>query len=476
MGQRVDELVQTVAELEKRQAELNTEYDGEAFPEEARTEFLDNKTKIEDTNTLIEELRFREEEVRAAVTNPQNGHAERSGQFNVRTSRVEADIYDTDTVRRLASSPQDEVRKLNDNAKFAIERATVGNDHVDEASAKADVERMLRRTQGEPGSVAKRILTTGSEVYQRAFHNTIMGRALNHAEQEAIERAFTLGTTGIPVVWTLDPTIIRTSNYVINPIRAISRVETISGTNEWRGVTSGAVVATYETEATEAADQTPTLTQPAVQVQRAQTFVPFSREVDQDVDSLQNEMAGLFQEAKDILEATQFLTGAGTTSFPQGILTGLTTTQRVQTVGAGAFVVGDLYALQNALPPRARNAGSQFLASLTQLNRIRALDTSGGSSLWVQLGSGLPGQLLGMSAYELSTMVTVLTTGSKLMIVGDFSGGYLIVDRIGMEIELIPHLFGASNRYPTGQRGLWAMWRNSAKVLDANRFRYLETS
>jgi HK97 family phage major capsid protein len=62
------------------------------------------------------------------------------------------------------------------------------------------------------------------------------------------------------------------------------------------------------------------------------------------------------------------------------------------------------------------------------------------------------------------------------MIVGDFSGGYLIVDRIGMEIELIPHLFGATNRYPTGQRGLWALWRNSAKVLDANRFRFLQTS
>jgi HK97 family phage major capsid protein len=469
---RVDELVQEVAELEKRQAELNTEYDGEAFPEEARTEFLANKTKIGETNTLIEELEFRAEEIRTAVSKPEA--SERSGQFNVRTSRVEADIYDVDSVRRLASSPQDEVRKLNDNARFAIERATIANENVDEARAKGDVERLMRRTQGPPGSVARHILTTGSDVYQRAFHKTIMSQSLNHAEQEAIERAFTLGSTGIPVVWTLDPTIIRTSNYVINPIRAISRIETISGTNEWRGVTSGAVVATYEAEATEAADQTPTLTQPAVQVQRAQTFVPFSREVDQDVDSLQSEMAGLFQESKDILEATQFYSGAGTTVFPQGIRTGLTNTQRVQTATTAVFVVGDLYALQNALPPRARNAGSQFIASLTQLNRIRALDTSGGSSLWVQLGSGLPGQLLGMSAYELSTMPTALTTTTDLMVVGDFSGGYLIVDRIGMEIELIPHLFGGTNRYPTGQRGLWALWRNSAKVLDANRFRFLQ--
>jgi HK97 family phage major capsid protein len=71
-------------------------------------------------------------------------------------------------------------------------------------------------------------------------------------------------------------------------------------------------------------------------------------------------------------------------------------------------------------------------------------------------------------------MPTALTTTTDLMVVGDFSNGYLIVDRIGMEVELIPHLFGATNRFPTGQRGLWAFWRNSAKVLDPNRFRFLQ--
>jgi HK97 family phage major capsid protein len=55
------------------------------------------------------------------------------------------------------------------------------------------------------------------------------------------------------------------------------------------------------------------------------------------------------------------------------------------------------------------------------------------------------------------------------MIYGDFSR-YLIVDRVGLTVETIPHLFGASQR-PTGQRGLYAYWRNGAKVLDANAFR-----
>lgn len=472
---RIDELVQDVADLERRKKEIDAEYDGEAFPEEAQTEFRGVIEKIDTKTALIEELRFRQAEVTKTVTDTPN--VERSGDFNVRTSRDQNDIFDLDSVRRNSSNPQAETRQLRDNAMFAVDRAQIHHPLIERQDAQAQVERLIRTTrEAVPGDMARHILITGSDTYKRAFGKMLNGQSMNNEEQGVIERAFSLTTTGIPVVWTLDPTVLRTSNYVINPIRHISRVETIAGTNEWRGVTSGAVVATYEVEATEAVDQTPTLTQPAVQVQRAQTFVPFSREVDQDVDSIQMEMAGLFQEAKDILEASQFLTGAGTTSFPQGVLTGLTTTQRVQTVGAAAFVIGDLYALQNALPPRARNAGSQFVGSLTQLNRIRALDTSGGSSLWVQLGSGLPGQLLGMEAYELSTLLTVLTTGTRLMLVGDFSGGYLIVDRIGMEVELIPHLFGATNRFPTGQRGLWAFWRNSAKVLDANRFRYLETS
>jgi predicted phage gp36 major capsid-like protein len=57
---------------------------------------------------------------------------------------------------------------------------------------------------------------------------------------------------------------------------------------------------------------------------------------------------------------------------------------------------------------------------------------------------------------------------------GDFNY-FLIVDRIGLDIEIAPLLFGPSNRYPTGQRGLLAMWRNTSKVLSANAFRVLTT-
>jgi hypothetical protein len=49
-----------------------------------------------------------------------------------------------------------------------------------------------------------------------------------------------------------------------------------------------------------------------------------------------------------------------------------------------------------------------------------------------------------------STMQTSLTTtGQRLVILGDWSG-FTIVDRLGAQIELIPHRFGATNRFPQG--------------------------
>jgi hypothetical protein len=49
---------------------------------------------------------------------------------------------------------------------------------------------------------------------------------------------------------------------------------------------------------------------------------------------------------------------------------------------------------------------------------------------------------------------------------------YVICDRIGMDIE-ITQLFGGANLFPTGQRGVYAFWRNTANLLAAGSFRIL---
>ena len=86
---------------------------------------------------------------------------------------------------------------------------------------------------------------------------------------------------------------------------------------------------------------------------------------------------------------------------------------------------------------------------------------------------GRDGPLLGKGVEEWSAMATAVTTGSKWAIYGDFRN-FLVADRLGFQVELIPHLFGATNRFPTGQRGAYYYWRVGSDVLVQNAFRYLE--
>ena len=120
-------------------------------------------------------------------------------------------------------------------------------------------------------------------------------------------------------------------------------------------------------------------------------------------------------------------------------------------------------------------------------DRIRQLDTAGGAQLWVDnltlRSAAVPNSftdgrmgaaLLGKPAYEATAQSGAFTTGQLIGVVGDFNY-YKIIDRVGLNVEVIPHLFGAAQgNLPTGQRGLFAYWRVGAKVLDANAFRTLK--
>ena len=70
-------------------------------------------------------------------------------------------------------------------------------------------------------------------------------------------------------------------------------------------------------------------------------------------------------------------------------------------------------------------------------------------------------------------MSTAVESANKIAIYGNIAAGFTIVDRIGMAVELIPTLFGASKR-PTGQKGLFAFWRTGSKVVNAAALRTLK--
>jgi HK97 family phage major capsid protein len=85
------------------------------------------------------------------------------------------------------------------------------------------------------------------------------------------ERALGLGSTGVPLPFTLDPSIITSGTDVLNPVRSVASVKTII-TNTWHIVSSDRVTAAFATEATEASDNTPTLVQPIPATAMAQAF------------------------------------------------------------------------------------------------------------------------------------------------------------------------------------------------------------
>lgn len=485
----IESLTARQEEIRTRLTELTTEYAGQAFPDAARGEWDTLNTERDDNENLIEELRLREQRIVELSTSEENTESISRGFQTARPNSIRNadDLWDMSEYRRRSSSPEQERELLIDGAKRAAERSTFPHDQADRPTVERHVERLLTSTVNrDGGAVARRILGTGSPMYARAFAKRLAGMELTNEERAA----FTVGTAGssaaIPVPYVVDPTIVPTSNGSVNPYRQISNVEAITGTI-WRGATSGAITAAYASEAAEASDNTPTLAQPEIQTERAQAFVPFSIEADQDWSGLQAEMAVLLQDAKDDLEATKFTSGAGHGSTePLGLFHATAAVTTVTTASGGAFVIGDVYKLLENVPARFRPRSS-WVTNLFLIDKMRQFDTGGGAGLIERLPAGLQGdalaqksysgtEILGRPLHECTAINTtnVLTTGTNVAIMGDF-GYYKIIDRIGLNVEVVPHLFGSSNRYPTGQRGLYAHWRNSAEPLSASAFRILQT-
>jgi HK97 family phage major capsid protein len=481
----VDELRTRLSQIQERQEEIDAEFEGKALPEEQKAEFERLQEEKHETNRLIAELEQRQEWISEMSERPEN--REQGAAFH--TPRPGAargeDIYDLSSVRASVSSPEQAVSELRDRALRAVEQATIPHERADEARVKAHIERLVDKLDGgadSEGKFSRHLLYTGSREYRQAFGKALKQQPLTDKEQGMLYRALSLtgASGGFAVPFTLDPTIIPTSNSSVNPTRAISRIAQIVGSNTWQGVSSAGVTASRVAEGTEATDNAPTLAQPSATVTKAHVFVPFSIEVGQDWSSLESEMARLIQDAKDDEEATAFVTGSGAGVNPQGFVTGTTNTVAGPT-GLGINAAA-LYALEAALPPRFR-PNETFVAERSQYNLVRNIDTAGGAALWLYISEGLNNQvptpgntgalLLGRPAYEASAMnSTPNANADKIVVLGDFRY-FLIVDRIGLTVEVVPHLFGATNRFPTGQRGIYAYWRNTSKVLDANAFRAL---
>ena len=90
------------------------------------------------------------------------------------------------------------------------------------------------------------------------------------------------------------------------------------------------------------------------------------------------------------------------------------------------------------------------------------------------IGMGI-GTLFGRPVYttDYAPEFTGTTAAANILVVGDFSN-FVVAQRAGMSVELIPHLFGATNSRPTNQRGFFATARHGFDSVNDLGFRLLQ--
>lgn len=391
------------------------------------------------------------------------------------------DIYDLAGIRQQARSAEELPALYRDNAMRAIEAARFPGSNREDAQT--SVERLLNTVPDDAhGTLARRILATGSPAYKRVFGQALSsgnpGSLGNHDGQ-----ILALGNTGAggeyAVPFELDPTVILTSNGSINPLRQLARVQPIVG-KEYDLVTTTGVTVSRVAANTPATDNSPTLAQPTIKAERVQGFIPFNIEIEGDWTGMQASMMELLRDAKDIEEATAFTLGTGVSPDAGGVVTTLNVSSKVDGQTGAVLSIVDPTNLENALPPRFRSNAS-IMASKTTFNAYRQLllaQAGAAGDPWNRPSQGQPAEFFGYPAYEASDMVSTHAAGDKVMLMGDFKRGFIIVDKVGMNMELVPHLTqqataGTGVGMPTGQRGYYAWWRNNSRVLVDNAFRLL---
>ena len=392
------------------------------------------------------------------------------------------DPWNLAEIRSFGRAPHEIAGELQSRALAAIEAMPGASDAIRQGATQ-----IIETQDDKYGTLARHALITSSPAYLRAWQKCSRGEQylLDQDEARAIETAkahsramsLTDSAGGYAVPFQLDPTVIVTSSGTYSDIRSLARVVVATG-DTWHGVTSANVSWSFDAEASEVSDDSPTFGQPAISNYMARGFVPISIEAMADVANVTQTVGELLAGGKMDLEGTKFITGSGT-GEPTGIITALVAAGSptvVNSLTTDTFALADVYALQGALAARYRPNAS-WLANNLVYNKTRQFDTAGGNGLWAQLGDGRPPVLLGRKVAEAEAMDGVINSSAEnyALIFGDFGQGFVITDRLGMQVEFVQTFFGA-NRRPSGQRGFFAYYRTGSGVTNPDAFRLLDVT
>lgn len=436
--------------------------DGDPSAEE-RTQFETDVAEFEAAGPEIERMQGELRQLEKVLNAPERAQERSAPTVLIR----QANPLDDENVQY---GPIDQVRGA---AKTAIERVAQTSDHVRE-----QMTRTLERTDDPSGRLSRHIIAASRDTYRSAFGKLISGRQYEltpdeiRSVQHVRAASLTDASGGYAVPTVLDPTIILTGAHnglTPNTVRQLANVVQITGDN-YNVVQSAGVTASYVAEATEATDNAPTLAIKTITPYKAHAFVPFTYEIQGDWPQMESEMGRLLMVAKDDLEIEKFTTGTGSTQ-PLGLVYDMYTNYSGQTQASATgdtFAAADIYALANKVALRFRARG-QWMANEVIFDRVRGFGAAEKDIWESSIALDRPATILGRPVYGNAAMDSTYGSGENyVMIFGDIREGYTIVDRVGMSVELIPNLFGGTNNYPNGMRGLYAYWRNGAAVVNSS--------
>jgi HK97 family phage major capsid protein len=353
---------------------------------------------------------------------------------------------------------------------------------VDDATRHLMASTIDRAQPAEQERYARYIRAAGDAAYESAFSKLLSDpinghrlfddaelRAFQRVQSEARALSLTDSAGGYLIPATVDFSIQLTGAGSVNPMRQVCRTVTTTG-DTWSGITSAGATASWDAEAAQVSDDSPTFGNPSIPVYKGACYVQASFEVAADA-SIGNVLAPIFADARDQLEATAHTLGTGT-GQPTGLITALVAAggSTVLTSAASAITFADVVANQNALPARWRPR-ARWMANLSIINQGRALVAGSGLTTPIVEGGANP-TMLGWPVVENSTMdgtIAAGTTNDYVLLSGDFSQ-FVIVDRIGLSVVYNPVVVGANGR-PTGEAGWYAYWRTGSGLINADAFR-----
>ena len=358
------------------------------------------------------------------------------------------------------------------------------SDKVIPAHRAAGLQKLIEtRSQNmDGGYIGRRLLLTESPEYRSAFQKLLANpgspawtseeaRAVNEVRAMSIG-VDTAGGFGVPVL--IDPTILITTGTGATPLLGVARIEVIT-TDVWRGVSAAAAAWSFDAEAAAVSDDSITTAQPTVTAHMARGYIPYSIEFGQDYPNAASELGRAMEFGYQDLIATKMATGSGTNE-PWGIFTALDANTNAETTVTTNAVFGavDIDKVWAALPERWRARASWFM-SVGYENSIRGFGSGTATSRFTvdQTREGislLNGKPVLLSDY--APAVATTTTARNILVVGDFSN-YVVAQRAGMSVEVLPLVTDVTNNRPTGERGLFAYARVGADSVIDTAFRVL---